>query len=137
MPIEHRNGEKVAREVLLSIVLRFGIPRQILTDKGSNFPSNLFKEAYKLLRIKKSQCSAFHLESNGGLERSHATPLELVYGLKSGVPSALRETPSISYSYDNFVMKIKGRLQTAHEIASQKLVSHKEAKSTVIRTRNK
>jgi hypothetical protein len=48
-----------------------------------------------------------------------------VYGFKPEVPSALKETPSANYSYDDYVMELKGRLQTVHEIASQKLVSHK------------
>jgi hypothetical protein len=41
------------------------------------------------------------------------------------VPSTLKETPSINYSYDNYIMELKGRLQTAHEIVRQKLISHK------------
>lgn len=52
------------------------------------------------------------------------TPFELVYGFKSEPPSALKDTPSTSYSND-CVRELKGRLQTAHEVARQKLISHK------------
>ena len=56
---------------MLNIVLKFGAPAQILTDQGTNFLSDLFRNTCKLLKIKKIQTTAFHRESNGGLERSH------------------------------------------------------------------
>jgi transposase InsO family protein len=71
IPIERQDSETVVREFVLNIILKFDTPRQVLTDQGTDFDSNLFKETCKLLRIKKIQCSAFHPESNGGLERSH------------------------------------------------------------------
>jgi hypothetical protein len=162
IPIEHQDMETIVKEFVLNVVLKFGMPRNILTDQGSNFISNLFKETCKLLKIKKIQCSAFHPESNGSSERSwvlaeylrhyvqedqsdgdtwipyaiyvyntmmHMStgypPFELVCGFKSEVPSALKETPSISYGYDDYIMELKGRLQTAHEIVRQKLINHK------------
>jgi hypothetical protein len=45
------------------------------------------------------------------------TPFELVYGFKSEVPSALREAPQVQYNYDNYLAELKGRLQSAHEVA--------------------
>jgi hypothetical protein len=54
------------------------------------------------------------------------TPFELVYGFQSEVPSALREAPNRQYNYDDYVIELKGRLQSAHEIARQKLIAGKE-----------
>jgi len=54
------------------------------------------------------------------------TPFELIYGFKSEVPSALRETPTVQYNYDDYVMELKGRLQSSHEIARQRLLCGKE-----------
>ena len=54
------------------------------------------------------------------------TPFELVYRFKSEVPSALRETPIVQYNYDSYLTEIKERLQSAHEIAKQKLIISKE-----------
>jgi len=67
IPKERQDAETTAKEYVLNTVLKFGTPRNILTDQGSNFISNLFKETCKLLKIKKIQCSAFHPESNGSL----------------------------------------------------------------------
>jgi hypothetical protein len=54
------------------------------------------------------------------------TPFELVYGFRSEAPSALRETPDMKYNYENCLTELKGRLQSAHEVARQKLISSKE-----------
>jgi hypothetical protein len=57
------------QEFVQNIVFKFGTPRQIMTDQESNFIKNLSNGTCKLLKINKNQCSAFHPETNGGLER--------------------------------------------------------------------
>ena len=164
IPIPQQDAETVARKFVLEIALRFGAPTQVLTDQGSNFLSELFKNTCKLLKIRKIQTTAFHPESNGGLERSHRvlaeylrhyvnedqtnwdewmpyatyvynttvhsatkfTPFELIYGFKSEIPTALKEKPSVHYNYDDYLMELRGRLQSAHEVARQRLVTKKE-----------
>jgi hypothetical protein len=164
IPIPQQDAETIARKFVLEIALRFGAPAQILTEQGSNFLSELFKNACKLLRIKKIQTTAFHPESNGGLKRSHKvlaeylrhyvsadqanwdqyvpyavyvynttvhsgtkfTPFELVYGFKSEVPSALKEKPSTQYTYGDYLMELRGSLQSAYEVARQRLITKKE-----------
>jgi hypothetical protein len=54
------------------------------------------------------------------------TPFELVYGFKSDVPSALSVVPTVQYNYEDYVMEWKGRLQSSHEVARQKLLTSKE-----------
>jgi hypothetical protein len=49
-----------------------------------------------------------------------------VCGFKSEVPVALREAPDVQYNYDNYLTELKGRLQSTHEVARQKLISNKE-----------
>jgi transposase InsO family protein len=71
IPIPQQDAETIAKEFVLNVVLKFGAPAQILTDQGSNFLSDLFKNMCKMLRIRKIQTTAFHPESNSGLERSH------------------------------------------------------------------
>jgi hypothetical protein len=164
IPIPRQDAETVAQEFVTNIVLKLGTPSKILTDQGSNFLSEVFKNTCKMLKIKKLQTTPFHPESNGGLERSHRilkeylrhyieedqgnwdvwvpyavyvyntsihtstgyTPFELVYGFKSNMPSALQENPSAQYNYDSFLVELKSRLQTAHSIARDRLIGHKE-----------
>jgi hypothetical protein len=163
IPIPRQDAETVAKEFVKHSILKLGTPEKILTDQGSNFLSEVFKNTCKVLRIKKLQTTPFHPESNGSLERSHRvlkeylrhyikedqsnwdewvpyaayvyntsthtstgyTPFELVYGFKATMPSALQANPSVQYSYDDFVTELKGRLQTAHQIARERLIDAK------------
>lgn len=49
------------------------IPKSILSDQGTEFKSNVFKELSKLLKIKQLFTTAYHPQSNSALERSHST----------------------------------------------------------------
>lgn len=71
VPISHQDAETVAKGFVTHVVLKYGTPHTVLTDQGTNFLSDVFKNTCKLLKIKKIQSTAFHPETNGGLERSH------------------------------------------------------------------
>jgi hypothetical protein len=71
IPIPQQDAETIAREFVEHVILKMSTPRQVLTDQGANFLSDIFKNVCKLLRIKKLQTTAFRPESNGSLERSH------------------------------------------------------------------
>lgn len=73
IPLENQEADTVARAFVEHVVLRYGIPMNILTDQGTNFLSTLFSNVCKLLKIKKIKSSAYHPETNGSLERSHRT----------------------------------------------------------------
>jgi hypothetical protein len=73
MPVQGQTAEEIADKLMKNVILIFGIPSIILTDQGSNFCSDLFKRLCKLLKIEKIQTTAYHPESNGALERAHAT----------------------------------------------------------------
>ena len=64
--------ESVA-EGLCEVFSRTGIPAQILTDQGSVFTSKLMKQLCLILDVKHIKSSPYHPESNGCLERWHAT----------------------------------------------------------------
>ncbi|KAK0134480.1 Retrovirus-related Pol polyprotein from transposon 412 [Merluccius polli] len=51
----------------------FGLPKIIQSDHGSNFTSRTFAAALKQLRIQHNMSSAYHAQSQGALERFHAT----------------------------------------------------------------
>jgi len=66
----------VAKEFVTKIMFEHGMPEKILTDQSTNFTNEMFKNTCKLLKIEKIQISAYHLEFNGALERSHRTLAE-------------------------------------------------------------
>lgn len=60
-------------EALLTIFSRVGIPRGIITDRDTQFVSDLMAELNKLLRVKPIFTTPFHLQGNGRIERLHST----------------------------------------------------------------
>jgi hypothetical protein len=48
-----------------SIVFRFGVPHNIITDNGTNFTSKEFKNYYESLGIKLKFASVAHPKTNG------------------------------------------------------------------------
>lgn len=74
--IPNAEAETIAKIFFDEIITRYRIPKQIVTDQGTNFLSSLFKQVCKLLRIKKLQTSAYHPQSNGALERAHRPLIE-------------------------------------------------------------
>jgi hypothetical protein len=51
VPIEDITAETAARNFVVEIVLKYGIPDKILTDQGTQFMGELFVNCCKLLRI--------------------------------------------------------------------------------------
>ena len=58
---------------LVNFFSRFGLPRQVQHDRGSNFVSGVFQEVMVELGISQAVSSAYHPESQGALERAHQT----------------------------------------------------------------
>ena len=72
VPLKVIDAETVA-SALVEIFSRTGIPKEVLSDKGSNFNSALMKELCKLLHIKKLTSTPYHPEANGLVERLNGT----------------------------------------------------------------
>ena len=58
----------VVPEKLLELFTRHGIPKEILTDQGTNFTSCLLKELYKMLGVKSIRTTPYH-PSKGWISR--------------------------------------------------------------------
>ena len=71
IPIPQQDAETIVKAFVERIELIYGAPRILQTDQGANFVSEVFRTTCKILRIKKIQSTAFHPESQGGIERSH------------------------------------------------------------------
>ena len=48
-----------------SVIFRFGVPHNIITDNGTNFTTNKFQSFYQELGIKINYASVAHPQSNG------------------------------------------------------------------------
>jgi len=63
----------VAKALVETVVVRYGVPLQILTDQGTNLDGNVFKEMCRLLEVDKLRTSSYHPQCNGLIERFHRT----------------------------------------------------------------
>lgn len=70
-PIANKEAVTVAKSFVQNFVLRFGIPKVIATDRGSEFISHTMVEVCKLLNIEKLMSTAYHHQSIGSLENAH------------------------------------------------------------------
>lgn len=68
-----QKAETVARAFVDKVVLRHSAPQQLLTDRGTNFTSQLMREVYGMLGVKKLQTTAYHPQCNGAVERLNHT----------------------------------------------------------------
>ncbi|XP_068203040.1 uncharacterized protein [Palaemon carinicauda] len=72
IPLRSIHAGRVLKS-LLGFFSKFGLPRVIQSDCGSNFKSKVFKQGLEELGIKHVTSSPYHPQSQGQLERFHQT----------------------------------------------------------------
>lgn len=70
-PIQRKDTVSVARSFVNNFILRYGLPKAIATDRGTEFMSETMTEVCKLLQIEKVSSTAYHHQSLGALENTH------------------------------------------------------------------
>ena len=71
VPLSDMTAATVARALLNSWVCRYGVPQRLISDRGSQFLSELFAQLCKFLGITNFTTTAYRPTSNGQNERSH------------------------------------------------------------------
>lgn len=64
---------RVVVPFLVDVFSKFGIPREVQTDRGSNFIGDMFDQAMEKLEVKHIVSSVYHPQSQGCLERFRQT----------------------------------------------------------------
>ncbi|UYV74164.1 hypothetical protein LAZ67_11002275 [Cordylochernes scorpioides] len=64
---------EIAKFIVEEIILRHGAPQQIITDRGTNFMSQIIKEINNLSGISHLKTTAYHPQTNGLTERLNKT----------------------------------------------------------------
>ena len=77
-PARRNTGLAVAKLIVNEIVPRYGAPRTLLSDQGSNYLSKLCKAVYKVMGIHKLQTSAYYPQCNGLVERFNHTLVNML-----------------------------------------------------------
>lgn len=70
-PLKDITAETTAKALVRNVVQHHGIPSAIVTDRGTQFTSRLWKRLCELLRIKQRLSTAWHPETDGATERAN------------------------------------------------------------------
>ncbi|UYV85054.1 hypothetical protein LAZ67_X004411 [Cordylochernes scorpioides] len=73
VPLPDMKSETVARAFYENWIVRFGAPHTVISDRGKQFTSQLFKYLTTLCGIKLRHSTAYHPQCNGKIERLHRT----------------------------------------------------------------
>ena len=68
----------VADLLVKEFICRYGIPRQIHSDQGRQFESEVFQQMCLLFDTDKTKSTAYHPQSNGQVERFKRTLLNML-----------------------------------------------------------
>ena len=72
VPVRNISAKTVITQ-LLRIFTTYGFPKEIQSDRGTKFTSDLFNQTLREFNIKHTLASPYHPESQGALERHHQT----------------------------------------------------------------
>ena len=78
VPLRTINAENITEE-LVKFFSRVGMPKEILTDQGSNFVSQFLTEIYRLLHIHPIRTTPYHPQTDGLVERFNKTLKSLLW----------------------------------------------------------
>ncbi|XP_047483006.1 uncharacterized protein LOC125035006 [Penaeus chinensis] len=130
VPLKNIDTVTVA-ESLVEIFSRVGVPREILSDRGSQFKSDLMSEIHRMLSVKALYTSPYHASCNGAVERLNGVLKSMIKKLcvdhpkdwDRYIPAALfayREIPNDSLKFSPFELlygrQIRGPLTILHEL---------------------
>ncbi|KAK7474090.1 hypothetical protein BaRGS_00034696 [Batillaria attramentaria] len=92
-------AERVA-EALVEIWSRVGVPREVLSDRGSQFVNEMMQQTHALLSIKGKTTTPYHAQCNGLVERFNGTLKSMLRRLCSERPRDWdRYLPALLFAY--------------------------------------
>ena len=112
VPLEKIDTESIA-EALMGIFSRVGFPREILSDNGTQFVSQVMREITRLIAVKQLFSSPYHPMANGLCEQVNGTLKKMLIRMCSEQPKELdrfigpllfayREVPQESTGFSPF-----------------------------------
>ena len=72
-PLVDITAQTIAQAFVNTWISRFGVPLHVITDRGAQFESEMFKELSAVVGFHRLRTTAYHPQSNGMIERAHRT----------------------------------------------------------------
>ena len=99
VPLKEISTEKVA-EALVTTFSRLGIPDEVLSDRGTQFVSDVMSQVWRMLGIQHIKTSPYHPQSNGLCERFNGTLKAMLRKVCASHPADWdRYLPSVLFAY--------------------------------------
>ena len=146
VPLEKIDTESIA-EALMGIFSRVGFPREILSDNGTQFVSQVMREVTRLISVKRLFSSPYHPMANGLCEKFNGTlkkfayrevpqestgfsPFELLYGRTLRGPMSILRDLWTKEGIDNevittyqYVFDLRNRIEETCTLARENLLT--------------
>ena len=74
----------VAETFITSWLTRYGVPQQVVSDRGTQFLSSVFTALTELLGVEHTPTTAYHPECNGMVERVHRRLKDSLRAINAG-----------------------------------------------------
>ncbi|XP_063847238.1 uncharacterized protein LOC135092552 [Scylla paramamosain] len=130
VPLKNIEATTVA-EALVGIFCRVGIPKEVLSDRGTQFTSAMMDETFRILSVKGLNTTPWHPMGNGLCERFNGTLKKMLKRLAAEQPKewprfvapllfAYREAPQSTLKFSPFELlygrAVRGPLQVLREL---------------------
>ena len=103
IPVPSQTAEITAQAAVDHFFSRFGVPFQILTDRGTNFESKLFSQLCSLLQISKTRTTPYRPSANGQVERFNRTLMDAMRCFVGGRHNR----------WDDFIPQVAGAIRAS------------------------
>jgi hypothetical protein len=104
IPLPDQTALTTSKAMMERIILYHGPPKAIVTDRGTNFTSELFNHLCRALHIKHRTTTAYHPQSNGLTERFNKTVVEMLRKyLNDGYTNWEEMLGAVAFAYRNSV----------------------------------
>jgi transposase InsO family protein len=98
-----------ARFLTEDVILRYGTPQAILTDRGTHFTATMMHELFKRIGVTHIFATPYHPMTNGQVERYNATMDAKIAALcNSRRTNWSEQLPFVTFSYNTSVHSITG-----------------------------
>jgi hypothetical protein len=77
-PLRDQRARTVAKALVNDLICRFGVPRAISTDQGTNLMGTVFKELCTMCAVKHNFTTPYHQSANGQVERDNKTIADML-----------------------------------------------------------
>lgn len=71
IPLPNKEAVTIASALMNEIILTFGVPKAILSDRGTEFVNCIVKELCELIKIKQTISTPYRHQTLGSIERNH------------------------------------------------------------------